>query len=156
MQLDRTDIEILRCLRNNARISNKALAQQLDIAPSTCLGRVRRLVDIGAIFGFHADLNPKALGVRLQAMISIRLSRHAQTQVEEFRRHVLNLPEVVQLYHVAGSVDFLVHVWVRDSEHLRDLAMTSFTTREEVTHIETNLIFEHAISGDMPDFVGGD
>ncbi len=154
MQLDRTDIEILRCLRNNARITNKALALQLNIAPSTCLGRVRRLIDIGAIFGFHADLNPKALGVGLQAMISIRLSRHSQAQVEAFRNHVLKLSEVVQLYHVAGHIDFLVHVWVRDPEHLRELAMSAFTTREEVAHIETGVIFEHPMSGVLPDIVG--
>ncbi|MCH9693203.1 MAG: Lrp/AsnC family transcriptional regulator [Gammaproteobacteria bacterium] len=154
MQLDRTDIRILGCLRNNARITNKALAKLLDIAQSTCLGRVRRLVDIGAIHGFHADLNPKALGVGLQAMISIRLSRHSLDHVEAFRSHVMSLSEVVQIYHVAGHIDFLVHVWVKDTEHLRDLAMTSFTTREEVAHIETGLIFEHSIRGALPDFVG--
>jgi DNA-binding Lrp family transcriptional regulator len=62
------------------------------------------------------------------------------------------LPEVVQLYHVAGPIDFMVHVWLRDSQHLRDLTMNSFTSREEVEHIETELIFEHTGSIDRPIF----
>lgn len=69
-----------------------------------------------------------------------------------FRNHALGLPEVVHLYHVAGPIDFLIHVWARVSNHLRDLAMTAFTSREEVSHIETELIFEHIRSAEVPSF----
>ena len=68
----------------------------------------------------------------------------------------LELPEVVRLYHVAGPIDFLVHVWTRDSEHLRNLAMTAFTSREEVSHIETELIFEHVACRELPAFLEDD
>lgn len=153
MDLDRIDFEILRSLRNNARVSNKELAERLDIAPSTCLGRVRRLTGMGAITGFHADIDPRAMGVGLQAMISVRLSRHAQAEVAAFRAHVMQLPEAIQLYHVAGRNDFLIHVWAKDSEHLRDLAITAFTAREEVAQIETGLIFEHGQNPSLPCFV---
>ena len=69
------------------------------------------------------------------------------------REHALALPEVVRFYHVAGPIDFLVHVWTRDSEHLRNLAMTAFTSREEVSHIETELIFEHVSCQELPSFI---
>ena len=55
---------------------------------------------------------------------------------------LLAMPEVMRLYHVAGANDFLIHVGVTDSEALRELAMNSLTTRPEVAHIETGLIFE--------------
>jgi len=54
--------------------------------------------------------------------------------------------------NVAGPIDFLIHVWARNSDHLRDLAMTAFTAREEVSHIETELIFEHIRSAEIPSF----
>lgn len=105
------------------------------------------------IVGYHADIDPACLGVGLQAMIAIQLRRHSEKDVVAFRKHVLDLPEAVRLYHVAGANDFLVHVWVRDTEHLRELAMTSFTSRDEVGHIETGLIFEHSQSVELPEYL---
>lgn len=150
--LDRIDYEILNLLRNNARISNKEIARKVGLAASTCLVRIRMLQKTGVISGFHAEVDPVSLGVGIQAMIAVRLIRHFKPDVEAFRSHALSLPEVVQLYHVAGPIDFLVHVWARNSDHLRDLAMTAFTSREEVAHIETELIFEHIRSAEVPSF----
>ena len=150
--LDRIDYEILSLLRNNARISNKEIARKVGLAASTCLVRIRMLQSTGVISGFHAEVDPVSLGVGIQAMIAVRLIRHFKPDVEAFRSHALSLPEVVQLYHVAGPIDFLVHVWAQSSDHLRDLAMTAFTSREEVAHIETELIFEHIRSTEVPSF----
>lgn len=141
--LDEQDVAILAALKINARISNKDLAEQVGLAPSTCLERVRRLVETGAILGFHADIDLAMLGFGLQAMIAVRLQRHSREIVASFHEYVLGLTEVRAVYHVAGADDFLVHVAVRDADHLRDLAMDAFTTRNEVAHIETRLIFEH-------------
>ena len=154
--LDRIDNEILALLRKNARISNKEVAAKVGLAASTCLVRIRLLQSSGVISGFHAEVNPSSLGVALQAMIAVRLRRHFTPDVDAFRKHALSLPEVVQLYHVAGPIDFLIHVWTRDSGHLRDLAMSAFTSREEVSHIETELIFEHIRSADVPSFTDFD
>lgn len=151
--LDRIDYQIVRLLRNNARLSNKELAQKVGLAPSTCLVRTRLLQQAGVITGFKAEVNALALGVGVQAMIAVRLKRHYKPDVEAFRNHALELPEVVRLYHVAGPIDFLAHVWAKDPEHLRDLAMTAFTAREEVSHIETELIFEHSSCQDLPAFL---
>ena len=150
--LDRIDYEILALLQNNARISNKEIARKVGLAASTCLVRIRVLQTAGVITGFHAEINPESLGVGIQAMIAVRLIRHFKPDVDAFRSHALGLPEVVQLYHVAGPIDFLVHVWARNSNHLRELAMTAFTSREEVAHIETELIFEHIRSAEVPSF----
>ena len=154
--MDRIDYKIVRLLRNNARLSNKQLAQMVGLAPSTCLVRTRQLQQSGVLTGFTAEINPVKLGVGLQAMISVRLKRHFKPDVEAFRQHALNLPEVVRLYHVAGPIDFLIHVWTKDSEHLRDLAMTAITAREEVSHIETELIFEHVSCTELPEFLDVD
>lgn len=141
--LDRIDYEILGLLQNNARISNKEIARKVGLAESTCLVRIRMLRQSGAIRGFRTQVDAAALGYRLQALIAVKLKRHFKPDVEAFRRHVLQLPEVMRFYHVAGPVDFLLHVWTRDSDHLRELALTAFTARREVAHIETELIFEH-------------
>ncbi|MEA3245415.1 MAG: Lrp/AsnC family transcriptional regulator [Gemmatimonadota bacterium] len=141
--LDRTDIAILDALQNDGRLSNKELAVRVGLAPSSCFERVKKLVASGAIRGFHAEVDPAALGYTLEAMIAVRLHRHSREDYDTFRRGMLALDEVKALHHLAGENDFLVHVLARDTDHLRNLALDHFITRPEVGHIETWLIFEH-------------
>ena len=150
-ELDRTDRRIVAFLQEDARRSNKELAAAAGIAPSTCSERVRRLEDEGVISGYHADVAAAALGIGLRALVAIRLRRHAADEVGRFREHALEMAEVIGLWHVTGANDFLVQVVVRDAEHLRDLAVTGFTTLPEVAHIETSLIFEHIGKAGLPD-----
>lgn len=141
--LDRTDREILSLLQKDARQSNRDLAKAVGLAPSTCLERVRRLRSRGVITGFSAQVNPAMLGLALQAMVKVRLAGHSREVFESVRDRLVSLSEVVALYHVGGEADFLVHVAVRDAEHLRQVAWDNFTSRPEVRSIETSLIFEH-------------
>jgi len=76
-QLDRTDRAIIGLLQHNARLSNKELAAGAGIAPSTCSERMRRLEMLGVFSGFHAAVDPRVMGIGLQAMIAIRLRRHS-------------------------------------------------------------------------------
>ncbi|GAB5536401.1 MAG: Lrp/AsnC family transcriptional regulator [Rubricoccaceae bacterium] len=142
-QLDRTDRAIVARLQNNARISNKELAASVGVAPSTALERTRRLEAEGVLIGYHAEVAPEALGIGLQALVGVTLRQHARPLVEAFEAHALALPEVVQVFHTTGASDYLVHVAVRDTEHLRTLALAAFTERPEVARIETSLLFSH-------------
>jgi DNA-binding Lrp family transcriptional regulator len=151
--LDRIDRKIVQLLQNNGRISNKELAAQVELAPSTCLERMRRLSQAGIIRGFHADVEAKALGIGLQAMYFIELSKHKREVVTKFQSEVLQIPEVVAAYLIAGRYDFLVHVAVQDTQHLRDLALDTFTSRPEVTRIETALIFNYSRSFELPSYL---
>jgi DNA-binding Lrp family transcriptional regulator len=148
--LSRMDFAIVAALQNDARLSNKELAARVGLAPSSCLERVRRLRAQGVLTGFRALVDPRALGIAIQALVFVRLARHARRQVKAFRQHALSLPESIALYHVAGQHDFIVHVGVRDANHLRDLAMDAFTSRPEVARIETHLIFEHMRTPALP------
>lgn len=141
--IDQTDREILAALANNARLSNKELAARIGLAPSSCHERVRRLALSGAIRGFHAEVNPAVLGYGIEAMIAVRIPQHSRQNFEAFRDYVVTIPEVVDVYHVSGEIDFLVHVVARDAQHLRDMALDRFLSRPEVGHIETELIFDH-------------
>jgi DNA-binding Lrp family transcriptional regulator len=140
--LDETDCAILRALQKNARIQNKTLAEQVGVAESTCLQRVRRLREEGVIEGYHATVRPDAVGIGLQAMVAVQLATHSRTVVERFQDAARNRPEVVALYHLGGRMDFLLHVAVRDTEHLRDLVLSAFTERDEVQQVETSLVFD--------------
>jgi DNA-binding Lrp family transcriptional regulator len=149
--LDRTDRAIVALMQENARRSNKELAAAVGIAASTCSERVRRLEDTGILRGYTAEVDPAALGIGMRAVLAIRLRRHNASEVDTFRDHVLSMPEVVQVLHVTGGTDFLVQVVVRNATHLRDLAVSGFTSLPEVAHIETSLVFDHVAKPSLPD-----
>ncbi len=142
-RLDEIDHRIVLLLASNARIPNNALAAAIGIAPSTCLGRVRALREAGVIRGYHADIDPAALGRPLQAMIAVRVQAGARNRMTEFTERVRRRPEVIDLYFLAGADDFLLHVATADSAALRDFVVDELSAHAEVALTETNLIFEH-------------
>ena len=150
--MDRIDNAILGALQKDGRMSNKELAAAVGLAPSSCLERVRRLQDRGVLTGFRADVEPGAIGIGLQAFVFVRLAQHSRDLVESFRDHIVSLPEVVGVYHVAGQEDFVVHVAVRDADHLRNLTLDDFTTRAYVARLNTALVYEHIAQSVWPNY----
>jgi DNA-binding Lrp family transcriptional regulator len=140
--LDDIDRHIVRELARDARIANNALADRVGIAPSTCLGRVRSLRERGVIRGYHADVDPAALGRPLQAMIAVRLQSHARSRIRVFVAGVAGLPEVLNVFFLAGKDDFLLHVAAASTSALREFVET-LSSNEDVSYTETSLIFEH-------------
>ncbi len=130
-------------LADDARVPNNALAERAGIAASTCLGRVRGLRERGVIRGYHADIDPAALGRPIQAMIAVRLQSHARGQISEFAAGVAKLPEVLNVFFLAGAVDFYVHIAATSTENLRDFVVVNLSGNPDVALTETNLIFEH-------------
>lgn len=142
-ELDEVDRRILAALVRDARIANNALASEVGIAPSTCLGRVRALRDAGVIRGYHADLDPDAIGLPLQAMIAVRLRAGARDRMRLFTDRMQRRPEVRNIYFLAGADDFLLDVATTDSAALRSFVVDELSAHPEVALTETNLIFEH-------------
>ncbi len=143
VRLDGTDRAILQVLADDARISNKELADRVGIAQSTCLARVRALRESGVIRGFHADIDPRALGHDLQAMIAIRLQPHARGSLIDHVAGLSRRPEVLDLYFVAGANDFLLHVATSSTDALRAFVADHLNRDPAIAGTETNLIFEH-------------
>jgi DNA-binding Lrp family transcriptional regulator len=129
-------------LQKNARASNKELAELAGLAPSSCLERLRRLRARGILKGFHAEVELAALGRGTQAMIAVRLAVHSRDEIDAFYEHVLGSPEALAAFHVSGADDYLLHVAVQDTERLRNFVL-ELTSRPEVQHVETHLVFEH-------------
>lgn len=141
--LDDVDRAILRELERDGRQSNKDLAARVGIAPSTCHARVRTLRESGVLRGFTAQVDPEAMGRGLQAIIAVRLQAAARARLGRFARALAERPEVQDVYLLGGSEDVLVHVAVADSQALRAFVVEHLSTRQEVAHTQTSLVFEH-------------
>lgn len=146
VNLDEVDRRILLELARDARLPNNTLAQRAGVAPSTCLVRVRALRERGVIRGYHADVDPAALGRPLQAMIAVRLQSDARGHIRRFVADVALRDEVLNVFFLAGKDDFLLHVAAGSTEDLRDF-VEDLSSDADVAYTETSLIFEHVRAG---------
>ena len=142
-ELDDVDQRIVAALRSQGRLPNNALAEKVGIAASTCLTRLRSLVERGVIAGFHAEVDPAWIGRPIEAMIAVRLRGDARGAINEFSDRLAGMTEVLNVYFLAGADDFHVHVAARDSEDLRAFVVDQLSAAPEVALTETNLIFQH-------------
>jgi DNA-binding Lrp family transcriptional regulator len=139
-ELDSVDRALLRELQNDARQTNKALADKVGIAPSTCLERVRELRTRGVITGFRADVDPAAIGRPMEAILSIQQRGSHRDATERLLSEVPELPETVRVMALTGTTDFIIHVAVRDMNQLRDLVW-ALIERPEIGRVQSSLVF---------------
>ncbi|MEZ0109519.1 DNA-binding Lrp family transcriptional regulator [Catenulispora sp. EB89] len=141
--LDAIDSALLALLQNDGRRTNRELAKTLNIAPSTCLERMRSLRRRGLIVGYHAQVDLAAIGRTLQALIAVRVRPPNRAVIDGFRAFVEELPEVLSVFVVSGGDDFLIHVAVKDTDQLQALVLDKLTRRKELADVRTSLVYEH-------------
>lgn len=135
---DAIDGQILAILQQNGRTTNADIARQLDMAPSAILERIRKLESRGVIQGYEARLSPKAVGLGLLAYVFIRSDERAGA---ENTGHLLTeVPEVLEVHHVAGEDCYLTKVRARDPEDLARILRERFGGIPQVRSTRTTVV----------------
>jgi len=115
---DGTDHRILEELQEDGRLSLAELGRRVGLSPPAVAERVQRLERDGAITGYHAKVDPRALGYALAAVIRVRPAPRQIPKVAELAR---DTPEVVECHRITGEDCFFMKANVRDVEHLEEL-----------------------------------
>ena len=144
--VDALDRRILIELQQDGSLTNARLAQALGLSQSAMSERVRRLEQDGHIAGYRALVNPASLGLGLQAFVAAVLNHHSTESIESFEHGVVTLQAVRACYHVAGRFDYLLHVAVRDLEHLGRLIKYDIAAIPGVDKVETMLVYSEVKS----------
>lgn len=140
--IDELDLRILGALSEHPEATVKRIAAEIGIPESTCAFRLRLLRERRVILGTRLRLDLTAVGLPVQAMIRVRLGSHSKAGVSTLFDALTSTPGVLQVFHIAGADDFLVHVAVRDASALRDIVLERITVHDAVRATETQLIFE--------------
>ena len=119
ISLDATDWKILARLQQDARLSNVELARAVNLSPSPCLARVRRLEEGGLISRYVTLLDALALGLTVSVFIQVRLERQVEKALEIFERAIAERPEVMECYLMTGDSDYMLRVMVADVQALQ-------------------------------------
>lgn len=154
-KLDEVDETLVWELSRNSRISNAALAESAGIAPSTCYHRVKALQDAGVLQSFHAQIDLDAVGLPLQAIVTVRLHAQARDRVREYAHKAILLPQVLNLFYIGGQGDFLIHVACTSSAQLRDIVASRLSADPIVASTQTNIVFDHMVGVQYMDHVSG-
>ena len=141
-KIDDIDRRILAELQMNARLTNKALADAVGVAPSTALERVRLLEKRRVIRGYHAEVDPAAVGGNLQAVVTIRLQPKTQTVIESVISELWKLPEVIAINLMTGVDDLSIRVLATNAEHLRKTIVEGVSAIVGVAEERTSLLFD--------------
>ena len=153
VELDAIDRKILAILQVNGRLSNQDIADQVNLSPSPCLRRIRRLEEEGVIRGYVALLEPRLLGLGLLAYVNVRLEKRGGTPVsagmknppthaDRFREAVREWPEVVACDAMTGDMDYLLRVQVEDMEHFSRFMMETLLRHPAVLDVKSSFALQ--------------
>lgn len=108
VKLDRIDMNILRELQHNGRISNADLAERVSLSPSPCLQRVRKLQHAGFITGYSAQIDAAKLGAFITIFAEVTLKRHLPEDIDRFQKSVEQLDELIECHLISAGYDYLL------------------------------------------------
>ncbi|KJX75079.1 AsnC family transcriptional regulator [Mycobacterium lepromatosis] len=138
--IDAVDRRMLRLLHGYAWMTNNALAKVVGITLSTFHGRVRRLLELGVIHRFYTDIDPIAVELLLQAIISVSLKSNARGKIRSFIQQIRRRRPVMDVYFLASADDFILHVTARDTDDFYVLVVEFTPISQEPGH---HWLFEH-------------
>ncbi len=127
VELDKKDRKILSILQRRGNIPNNELAELVNLSPSTCLRRVRRLEELGVIRGYVALLDAEKVGRSLCVFVRVKLDHKSRADVERFEQEVLKYPEVTECHVVMGEDDFLLKIMVADLNDFQKFLLDHLT-----------------------------
>lgn len=140
VKLDDIDRKILRILQKEGRISNKELAERINLTTTPTLERVRRLEREKVIKGYSAKINPEAVDMEFNAFVTVVLKAHKLNLLDKFEEAVKSTPEILACYNTTGDGDFLLHIVAKDVKDYEKIMRTKLTTLPDVQRLHTSIV----------------
>lgn len=144
VKLDKIDRRILRDLQADGRISNVDLAKSAGISAPPCLRRVRALEEAEYIRGYHAMINPEAMGYGVTVFAHVGLSSQAEADLNKFEDQIRQWDNVRECYMLAGETDFLLKIVARDWDDYQRFLTSKLTSAPNVNHVKSSLAIRNS------------
>ena len=138
--IDDVDAQILKILQENARTTQAEIAKTVGLAPSAVLERVRKLEAKGIIREYVASIDPHVANRSLLAFVAVRTNEYGPEQPSA--QSLAQIPDVLEIHHVAGEDCFLLKVRARDAEHLGQMLRRQIASVPGVTSTRTTIVLE--------------
>ena len=138
--IDETDLQILKTLQKNAKLTTKELADAVDLTPTPVFERQKRLEKKGYIKKYVAILDPEKLGLGLQVFCKVKLKQINHEIADAFVRRIQRIPEVTECYNTSGAYDYLLKVRARDMKQYQEFVLNKLGDMESLSSIESTFV----------------
>ena len=135
--LDQTNLKILKILQENCKISNKELANRLNLSTTPIFERIKKLEREGFIEKYTALLNERKIGLKQTIFIGISLKGHTRSYLKNFSHQINNFPEVLEAYQVSGNFDFLLKLVLEDIDAYEKFVQTKLSLISEIRKVHS-------------------
>ena len=141
-QLDKTDIQILRALQRNAKLTTKELAKAVNLTPTPVFERLKRLERQGVIRKYVAVLDAQKLDRAFVVFCSVKLSHMNHDVAVEFARRINLISEVTECYNISGDYDYLLKINVRDMSQYQQILLDKLGTIESLGSLKSSFVMD--------------
>ena len=135
--LDQTDLQILRTLQKNAKLTTKELADAVNLTPTPVFERLKRLERRGYIRKYVAVLDADKLGQGLMVFCKVKLKQINHEIAEAFHRRIQRIPEVIECYNISGNYDYLLKVRAADMKQYQEFVLNKLGVIESLDSLES-------------------
>ncbi|MBP3822271.1 MAG: Lrp/AsnC family transcriptional regulator [Bacteroidaceae bacterium] len=140
--LDEIDIQLLKTLQKNAKLTTKELAEAVHLTPTPVFERQKRLERQGYIKRYIAVLDPELMGQGLLVFCKVKLKQINHELAEAFARRIQRTPEVTECYNTSGSFDYLLKVRTADMKHYQEFILNKLGNIENLASIESIFVMD--------------
>jgi len=140
IRLDDRDLEILRILSAEGRITKAELARRINLTPTPAWERLKRLEKAGLIAGYRAEIALKALGPHVTVFVAVELGEHTVEDFTRFEGALGDYPEVTACWALGGGFDYLMQVVTRDIDSYQRLVDRMLADRIGLSRYYTYIV----------------
>lgn len=141
-KLDKTDLDILRALQGNARLTLKELAAQVHLSTTPVFERMKRLENSGYIRQYVAVLNAEKLNRGFMVFCSVKMSRLSREIAADFAAVIRDIPEVTECYNISGRYDYLLKINAPDMKYYQQFLLNVLGTIEYLDSLESTFVMD--------------
>lgn len=138
--LDATDIRILGVLQRNGHLSKSKLSELVNLSPTPCWSRLKKLENAGLIRGYYADIALELIGDLTRVIVTLSLANHRKADFDRFEDHVRNLDEVVECIATGGGTDYIMKVITLNLASFQTLMDTLLSAELGIDHFMTYIV----------------
>lgn len=142
VQLEPQDLRILTALQANARLTNVELSEQVNLSPSQCYRRLKRLEEQGFVKDYAAIVSRRAVGLDVMAFVSVTLEKHGEDPARAFNEAVNRFPEILECWAVSGDSDYLLRVVSTDLRSFSNFLMRDMLSLPMVAGVKSTILLE--------------
>ena len=138
--IDEIDYSILALLQKDGKMTFKEVANELNLTTTPVYERIKKLEKSGVIQSYKAIVDRRKLGLQLLVFCNVSLKEHQAEYLENFENDIVNFPEVISCYHIAGMYDYLIKLTVKDMDEYQVFIAKKIANIKNIAKVQSSFV----------------